>query len=410
MKPKTQPIPSIRTSGTNLKHAKSHNHRVVLDILRTQGPLSRADISRITSLSRQTIQNIVAELHEMSLVKFDKNKRTGRGRGHPGIDVYFRADAGYALGLYVDQFSLIGIMTDLVGHSIWNETLNVAYPDPETTAGIVQTMLGKLKKDKPKETERLIGIGLALPGPFNIEGVPSVGPTNLPRWTDPRVPEWLSNILGLPVVVENDASAAAVGEHLFGIGHQFDSFAYLYFGLGLGAGLHLNSNLYRGLGRNAGEIGHMVVEIDGRECPCGNRGCLERYVSLQAIYDTLGIENPTNQSIQVVEKLFREKDPRIIKWIDEAAPRLRQAVNIMESILDTNVIIVGGRLSHSILKGLISSLEPLHSSVTSHDSLLGNRVIIGSSGPDTTARGAAALSVFSQISPQVNTLLKGNGE
>ncbi len=397
---------SIRTKGTNLKHAKTHNHRVVLEVIRTRGPLSRAEVARVTSLSRQTIQNIVAELHDIGLVKLDKKKKTGKGRGHPGVDVHFRGNGGYALGLHIDQFSMRCLMTDLSGNIIWRETRNVAYPDPDAAAGMLVSILGKLEEEKPDEAARLIGVGLSLPGPFNVKGISSVGPTTLPRWTDPRVSEWLSGILDLPVVVENDASAAAVGEHLFGIGYKYDSFAYIYFGLGLGAGLHLNGALYHGLGGNAGEIGHMVIDVNGRECPCGNRGCLERYVSLQAMYDALGIRNPTNESIQVVENLFLEKDPRILQWLDEAAPRLRQAINILESILDASVIIVGGCLSRSILGSLISRIAPLHRSVTSNDTLLGNRVIIGSSGLDTTALGAAALAVFAQIGPQVDTLLK----
>ncbi|WP_243546949.1 ROK family transcriptional regulator [Pseudodesulfovibrio tunisiensis] len=397
---------SFRTTGTNLVQAKSHNHRVVLEVVRTRGPLSRADIARITLLSRQTIQNIVAELEEDGLVTLEPNEKTGRKRGHPGVGVNFRADGGFALGIHLDQFSLVAVLTNLSGEILWEETCDVIYPDPETAAGILKDILAKLERERPEQAERLVGIGLALPGPFNVAGVSSLGPTALPRWAEPEVPQWLSDTLGLPVIVENDASAASVGEHQFGTGHELDSYAYIYFGLGLGAGLHLNGSLYAGGGHNAGEIGHMIVDPDGRECPCGNRGCLERYVSLQAIYDAIGMDNPNRESIKVVERLFREEDPRIMAWLDSAIPRLRLAINILESVLDTDAIMIGGRLPRSVLEVIISRLEPLHATVTTSDSSLGSRVMLGACGPNSTALGAAALAVFSQLSPQVDMLLK----
>ncbi len=159
--------------------------------------------------------------------------------------------------------------------------------------------------------------------------------------------------------------------------------------------------------KNAGEIGHMIVEVDGRSCPCGNKGCLERYVSLQALYDALGIDSPEKETIYTIEKLFEENDPRVEEWIAEAIPRLRQAINILESILDTNSIVIGGILPPVILNRIVEELGPLHHSVGASEGLGQQRVFLGASGPNTTALGAAAIAVFAQIGPQVDMLLKG---
>lgn len=396
---------SFRTTGTNLVRAKSHNHRVVLEVIRTQGPLSRADIARVTLLSRQTVQNIVGELQEFGLVKLGKTQKA-HGRGHPGVKVEFCAEGGFSLGVHLDQFSAVAVLSDLGGNVHWEDSRKVAYPDPKAATEVIRSMLGKLSDELPEQSSRMLGIGLALPGPFNKDESASGDPTALPLWGDPDVAQWLTDELGLPVVVENDASAASVGEHLFGIGKGYDSFAYIYFGLGLGAGLHLNGSLYSGKGMNAGEIGHMVIVPDGIQCSCGNRGCLERYVSLQAIYDALGVDRPTGEAMDMVERLFRDNDPRILAWLDQATPHLKQAINILECLLDVDVVIIGGRLPDVVFERMFERLDPLLGSVTVNTDSVEERVVLGATGPNTTALGAAALAVFAQISPQVDTLLK----
>lgn len=399
-------ITSILTTGTNLERAKTHNHRVVLDVVRTRGPLRRADIAQITSLSRQTIQNIIAELQQLGLVTLAETPRaSGGGRGHPGVDVRFRAEGGTSLGVHMDQLSMVFVLTDLAGAILWRWRTPVRYPDPPAAAALVQDALARLSAEQPDAAGGLVGIGLAMPGPFNVTGIVGAEITSLPHWTDPGLDRRLSDQLGVPVMVENDAAAAAVGEHLFGHGRQLDSFVYVYVGMGLGAGLHLNGELFRGVTRNAGEIGHMVVVPNGLPCPCGNRGCLERYLSLRAVYDAAGIETPDEASTDAVLDRFRAGDPALVQWLDRGAAALRSAVNILDSVLDTAAIVVGGQLPRPILDVLIGRLDPLLKSAGTGDRAA-DRVRVGSSYIDATAVGAAALAVRAAISPRIEMLLK----
>ena len=133
---------------------------------------------------------------------------------------------------------------------------------------------------------------MAMPGPFGVEGLTSVGPTALPGWQDFPIAEELQQLTGIPVTVENDATAAAIGERLYGVARNLNSFVYLFIGTGLGAGLFLDGHLYKGSRHNAGEIGHMIVSPGGLQCDCGKRGCLERYVSLRAAYEFLDFPDP----------------------------------------------------------------------------------------------------------------------
>ena len=113
------------------------------------------------------------------------------------------------------------------------------------------------------------------------------------------------------MIVENDATAAAIGERLHGVARNLDSFVYLFIGTGLGAGLFLGGHLFKGSAHNAGEIGHMIVEPDGRPCPCGNRGCLERYLSLRAAYECLKLPDADHAAPEMLSALLARGDKRI---------------------------------------------------------------------------------------------------
>jgi predicted NBD/HSP70 family sugar kinase len=134
-------------------------------------------------------------------------------------------------------------------------------------------------------------------GRYASEGVTSLTPIALQGWQDFPVAAELRRLVGVPVLVENDATAAAIGERLYGVARGLSSFIYLFLGGGIGAGMFLDGHLYRGSRNNAGEIGHIIVVPNGLACVCGKRGCLDRYVSLGSAYEHLGIRAPEKYSV-----------------------------------------------------------------------------------------------------------------
>ena len=219
----------------------------------------------------------------------------------------------------------------------------------------------------------------------------------------------LKRLTGLAAIVENDATAAAIGERLHGVARRLDSFVYLFLGTGLGAGLFLNGQLYTGRARNAGEIGHMIVTPGGRPCVCGNRGCLERYVSLRAAYESLDLPDPDHASPDLLEDLLARGDSRLEAWIAAAADPLRQAVNVLELTLDPETVVLGGFMPLSIIERLAAALDPLPLSVSTTSARSVPRVVVGAAGKDTSVLGAAALPVFSETNPQFDVLQKPLG-
>ncbi|MEQ8702035.1 MAG: ROK family protein, partial [Bauldia litoralis] len=190
----------------------------------------------------------------------------------------------------------------------------------------------------------------------------------------------LAAATGLPAFIEVDLAAAAHGERLYGLGSDFRDFYYLYFGVGLGGSMVHDGVALRGAWGNAGEIGHIPVVPGGDPCPCGNRGCLERYLSLEA-YERRA-------------KMIGEA-----AWLDEVAPILRSAVVTIENLFDPATIILGGLVPNNLLAKLIEAAEPLPNSIASRGNRRAKR-LISSAGHDAVLRGAAAVAVSGVLSPR----------
>ena len=166
-----------------------------------------------------------------------------------------------------------------------------------------------------------------------------IGPTTLAGWANVRLEERLADATGLPAFIEVDSAASAHGERLYGSGAEFSQFYYLYFGVGLGGAMVVDGAVLRGTWGNAGEIGHIPMVPGGEPCPCGNRGCLERYVSLEAF-------------------LRRPDGMNLGSWIERVAPIFRAAISTIENLYDPATIILGGLAPQEVMAGLAAHHDP----------------------------------------------------
>ncbi|HAI07558.1 MAG TPA: sugar kinase, partial [Pantoea sp.] len=277
----------------------------------------------------------------------------------------------------------------------------VQKPQPAATLARIAGVLDEMRTFLGAQWSKVLGIGVVMPGPFGVEGISSVGPTTLNGWEQVDIEAELRALSGLPVTLENDATVAAIGERFHGVARQLNSFIYLYIGTGLGAGIFTDGHIYTGHAHNAGEIGHIVVEPGGRDCYCGNQGCLERYVSLQAAYEFCGLD-PMRA---LPEDLLQIEPARFAAWIDSVLIPLRQAINILESVFDAEAVIIGGMMPAPLLEQIVHRLPPLYQSVRGRY-LNAMRLKTGMTGSDTAALGAAALPIFDEFNPQFQVLMK----
>ncbi|RXT54602.1 sugar kinase [Bosea sp. Tri-44] len=384
--------------GANPERARHHNRRVVLETLRQHGRLGRSDIANLSRLTAQAVSNIVAELLEEGFLIELGRRRTARGQ--PPVEFALNADGGVSAGMEIAADHITTVLVDLTGEIRAQRVV----PLPDISVEAVQALAAaELRRARATRglPERLLGCGVVMPGPFDFEGTITVGSTALPGWTGRDVTALMSAALATSVTVENDATAAAVGEHLYGIGRNLRHFCLVYFGLGLGLGLMLGGEPYRGAFGNAGELGHVPVVPQGLPCICGRQGCLESYVSPSALQETLRQAGITQVDATAIAGLHAERHPAVLGWIAQAGPLLAPVLAMLENLFDPETIILGGGLPDSVIDALIAAVEPLPLSVARRDGRATPRLQRGTTGQLTAALGAAALPLLDAIAPRL---------
>lgn len=364
--------------GTNQEVGRPHNRRIVLETIRQHGPLSRAEIARRIGLTIQTVSTITSELHERGFVKLRPGVPKGRGFPAPSLEV--DPDGGYACGVYVTPRGLEAGLIDLSGKVLVRRVGDAARLSAEDAFTEIAGMVEALLAECPRE--RFIGVGMAMPGPFDIESMAFVGPTTMEGWRDVDVQKRLQDAVKYPAFVEVDSAAAAHCERLYGIGEDLFNFYHLFMGVGLGGCVIYDGQVVRGAWGNAGEIGHIPLVPDGDPCPCGNRGCLERYLSLEA---------------------YARRVPEIGEagWLEEVAPLLRSAIVTIENLFDPETIVLGGLAPAELRLKLLALTAELPNSLAARQDRRYPRVVLSKCGTDAVLRGAASLAITRVFSPRL---------
>jgi predicted NBD/HSP70 family sugar kinase/predicted transcriptional regulator len=363
--------------GTNQEFGRPYNRRIVLEIIRQHGPIARADIAGRVGLTVQTVSNIIRELEDQGYIA--GAREAPKSRGYPATNLSINPDGGYAIGISITPLGLEAALINLAGEVVVREHRKLSHPLPEMAFREIFGLVEEFKS--AKSGRRMLGIGLAMPGPFDVESMSFVGPTTLEGWKGVPVQQRLAEGSNLPAFIEVDHAAAALGERLYGAGKSFRDFYYLYFGVGLGGCMVQDGQPLRGSFRNAGEIGHLPLVPNGEPCPCGNRGCLERYLSLEA-YER------------------RAKLIGIEGWITESVPLFRSAIVTIENLFDPETIIIGGLTNEELLGRLVAASEPLANSISKRENRKAPRLMHSRVGNDAVLRGAAALAISGVLSPR----------
>ncbi|MGX9178477.1 ROK family transcriptional regulator [Mesorhizobium sp. BHbdii] len=371
--------------GTNQEFGRPYNRRIVLESIRLHGPIARGDIARRVGLTVQTVSTIVRELEEHGYVL--SLREEPRGRGLPPATLRINPEGGYAVGIHVTPLGINAALINLSGDVIESIYREAPSATPDHAFDLIGAMVLELTRLRPGG--RVLGIGMALPGPFGVESMSFIGPTTMTGWKDVALRDRLEASTGLPAFFETDMAAAAMGERLYGLGTGYSEYYYLYFGVGLGGVMVHDGSALRGAWGNAGEIGHIPVVPGGEPCPCGNRGCLERYLSLEAL---------------------RRRNISDADWVDEVGPIFRNAITIIENLFDPETIILGGLASIDLLERLAGSVANLPNSISARKDRTAPRVTVARGGQHAVLRGAAALAVSGVLSPRFGQIFTAERE
>jgi glucokinase-like ROK family protein len=344
---------------------REHNLSIVLNYIWEAGePIARARLTEISGLNKSTIGSLLAQLQDWGFVREAGTSSVGPGR--PGVMIDINPDAGRLIGVEIGVDFISAVLTDLKAGIIWRRKIDTNGSGPagafdqaqvlEQTERLLQEAIDQARASGL----RLLGIGVGVPGLVDhatgtLLFAPNLGWSNVPlrdMWQR----------FGVPIIVENEANAAALGEHMLGVARRVDNFIYLSAGVGLGGGIVIGGKLYGGVGGYAGEIGHMTLVPDGPQCNCGNRGCWETLVGPTAIIERvkqfagegraplLMAQTEVNGDIQAIRlkhvlEAAEYREPAVLHVLDEAGRYLGIGIASLLNAFNPSGVVLGGMLS-----------------------------------------------------------------
>jgi predicted NBD/HSP70 family sugar kinase len=351
-------------SGTNLLKVKDYNVAVVLNLIRKYEPISRREIADRTGLSFQTVTNITQNLLRSGVIQ-DGLEVRGNGIRH-SRSVRINPNAAYAIGVHIDRAKLRLVLTNFKARVLWREEISLV---ADKSAPSILSLIPKIVDRAIGETcisrEELLGLGLAVPGPLDIEGGCLLNVPNLSDWANHPIRSELEEVLGLPVVLDEDVTALVLGEQWCGWGTEYLNVLYLYVGIGIGVGIVSNGHPLRGWKGNIGQIGHVQIDPSGALCHCGKRGCLEAFCTADAILRdariaVLNREHSAGPNLpdlpQRIEDVVTSNDPVFTEVIKQAAKRLGTALGEAVAILDPELVLLGGEMLHVLGDSFVETL------------------------------------------------------
>jgi len=262
-------------------YVRKLNTATILHLLRIAAPVSRAELAKQTGLNRSTVSSIVNHLLQHDLARETELQREGIGR--PGMSLTLNPNGGAVIGVDIGVDFISVVLADLLVQARWRVHVDVdSGLGQDVIVSQAEAIIEEALQKAAVFNLRVFGIGVGVPGLVDVQtGVLKLAP-NL-RWQNVPIKAMWQDRFQLPVYVENEANAAALGEHYFGVAQDVHDFIYLSAGVGLGGGIMLQGQLFRGSGGYAGEIGHMTIDVDGAQCSCGRRGCWETVVGPRAV-------------------------------------------------------------------------------------------------------------------------------
>lgn len=324
------------------------NQSALLNLIRTEGPISRPQLAASSGLSLVTVIKITAGLLERHLI-LEKDYTESTGGRRAGL-LEINPAGGFVVGLIPQPTSLTAAILDLSSELIASRQWELPLQgNHEQAMELIGQCCEELFRESQVAREKILGVGFGMSGLIDAERGFCLDASML-GWKDVEISRPLEKRLGIPVFVDNDVNCLAVAEKLFGQGKWFQHFLVVAIGRGVGLGIIANGDLYRGAFGGAGEFGHTVVEADGRFCDCGNRGCLETYASFsgmvknyleyaqQASYSATG-STPEQTLLQIIERA-RGGDPAARAAMQRAGVLLGISLANLVNIFNPQCIIL----------------------------------------------------------------------
>lgn len=324
--------------------ALSRHERVILDVVRRRSGITRSALTHHTDVTQQSVHRMVDRLEDQGLVQLKQGVASGRGKPSPGVALV--ADAALGVGLSVNTDAIMISLADLACREVVTERVDTDPTDRRQALTDIGDRMTGLLAERGLPKDRLLGVGFSISG-FRT-GVPGqvMAPVPLQDWSNRDLSPEVADALDLPVWLENNATAGAIGEAMVGAGLTHDTFGYLSFNFGFGGGVIDRGAALRGGFGNAGEFGSIFTADQVRHRPA-----LEQ---LQLRLRDNGVET---RSITDLAQRYDPAWPGIDDWVAEVAPTLNLTIRALRAVADPTAIVFGGEAPRDLRARLISVSE-----------------------------------------------------
>lgn len=351
----------------NHKLVKQINKSLVLDIIKSQDFISRAEVSQRSGLNKGTVSALVNELIDSDLIR-----EMGPGQSSGGrrpVMLSFNQRAGYSIGVDLGVNYILGILTDLQGNIVQEKNIKLNHFTFDFVVHQLISVIQCLIDATPSSTLGIIGIGIGVPGMVDHNGTVLFAPKF--NWGSVNLKEKIADQFNTSVIIENDANAGSYGEMLYGTGKDISNLIYVGVGGGIGTGVIIGNELYKGTTGIGGEMGHVTIETNGKKCRCGNRGCWELYASESALLEQAkqlpDFQNESEIDIEMLVQAASEGNSEVLRLFNEVGQYLGIGLTNIVNTFNPELIIIGNRFSkirdwinHPINRTLEQRLLPYH--------------------------------------------------
>lgn len=383
----------MENSKGNRDLIRAINRSIILNMIKNYGPISRAEIAKRSKLSPATVTGITADFIVEGLV-FEKTPGDSTG-GRPPILLALNPQGGFVIGLKLTDNEIIAALTDLEANIISRDKVQLSGINPEIVLEDIVGLIEKLISSQSIDRGMVYGVGLGLAGIIDPQrGVlvksPYFGWKNLP------IKELIKEQVNLTTYIENDVNTLTISEKLFGGGYDIDNFLVVTIGRGVGMGIVMNGQFYRGETGSAGELGHTIVVKDGTKCECGKYGCLEAYIGDPALLETASLafqKGELAHPVKDIEELCsiaNSGDLTARRIFIEAGDILGRSISNLIQVFNPGRILISGEGTRAG-NLLFDSMKEAITKYTMPELLPSTEIIVDQWGDDAWARGAASL-------------------
>lgn len=382
----------------------------ILDLIRISGPVSRVELADMTGLTQATISTAVRSLlNDGVVLEAGRGESTG---GKPRMLLELNPVSRLGLGVHIGQDYITYVVADLSGRVVGRRRVSgPGDASPMTVVSRITEDIERLFDALAVDRESVVGMGLAAPGPLDRSAGAMIGAPSFREWTDFPLRRALSTTTGLHCEFDNDATAAAIGEFWLGATAGYTSYASVYMGSGIGAGIVMDGTIYQGVSSNVGEIGHVSVDANGLPCPCGNIGCLELYASPQVVVAqaadavargeiTLPLTGIVSEDFAAVGTAANNGDPVALQLINRSADYVASAVISMVNLLDLQLIVLAGSAFATAGSFYVDTIASALDKRAMARAIHRVEVRMSVNGNDAAALGAATLVLQDRLSPR----------